>query len=294
MVFREVSHGRTADAVIAQIEGLILDGVLRAGDRLPAERELARNLDVSRPILRDALADLETRGLIVTRHGGGTVVADVTGEVFREPIVGLVRNHPKAAADFLEYRREIDAVAAGFAAERATASDKERLARIMQTLEAAHREKDFRWEAELDVEFHVAISESAHNTILLHTLRACYRLLTDGVFYNRGLLYGHADSRDRLFAQHLAIHDAVIAGDPEAARAAASAHMTYVAAAVREREDEGLRESIAEMRLELTAARLDGRGRRPRRVPDLAAAPSPITGSASSAAEPTAEPEDTP
>ncbi|WP_181705965.1 FCD domain-containing protein [Chthonobacter rhizosphaerae] len=275
MIFREVSHSRTADAVIGQIEGLILDGVLRAGDRLPAERELAKSLDVSRPILRDALADLEARGLLVTRHGGGTFVADVTGEVFREPIVGLVRDHPKAAADFLEYRREIDAVAAGLAAERATTADKALLTRIMAALEAAHREQDFRLEAELDVEFHMAVSESAHNTILLHTLRACYRLLADGVFYNRGLLYTHADSRDLLFAQHRAIFDAVMAGDAEAARAAAAAHMTFVAVAVRERESAGLRESIAEMRLELASARLDGRNRRSRRGSEIAVAQPP-------------------
>ena len=78
-IFSRIEHSRTADEVVQQIESLILEGVLRVGDRLPGERELARQFDVSRPILRDALKVLEARGLLVTRHGGGTYVADVIG-----------------------------------------------------------------------------------------------------------------------------------------------------------------------------------------------------------------------
>ncbi len=75
-LFSRVEHNRTADGVVHQIETLILDGVLRDGDRLPGERDLAQRLDVSRPILREALKELETRGLLASTHGGGTFVAD--------------------------------------------------------------------------------------------------------------------------------------------------------------------------------------------------------------------------
>ncbi|TIO88527.1 MAG: FadR family transcriptional regulator, partial [Mesorhizobium sp.] len=68
-IFSRIEHSRTADEVVQQIESLILEGVLRTGDRLPGERELARQFDVSRPILRDALKALEGRGLLTTRPG---------------------------------------------------------------------------------------------------------------------------------------------------------------------------------------------------------------------------------
>ncbi len=264
MIFTAVSHNRTADAVVRQIEELILDGVLRPGDRLPAERDLARAFDVSRPILREAIAGLEGRGLLAARHGGGTFVADVIGEVFRQPVVDLIRSHPKALADYMDFRREIDATAAGLAAERATEADRAMLARVVEALAAAHEEADPRREAELDIEFHMAISECAHNSVLLHTTRACYRLLADGVFYNRELVWGHADSRERLFRQHLAIHAAVAAGDAAEARRAAAAHMDYVAATVAERQREVERERVAERRLRVAASRATGpvRGRR--------------------------------
>ncbi|MEP4422756.1 MAG: GntR family transcriptional regulator, partial [Nitratireductor sp.] len=71
-VYARIQHARTADEVVGRIEDLILEGVLRPGDRLPGERDLSSRLDVSRPILRDALKQLETRGLVVSRHGDGT------------------------------------------------------------------------------------------------------------------------------------------------------------------------------------------------------------------------------
>ena len=87
-------------------------------------------------------------------------------------------------------------------------------------MQAAHERGDFEEEAAIDVEFHNAIGECAHNIMLLHTLRSCYRLLSDGVFHNRLMVFALPGAREELLAQHRAIHDAVAAGDPEAARAA--------------------------------------------------------------------------
>ncbi|EKF20655.1 FadR/GntR family transcriptional regulator [Nitratireductor pacificus] len=248
-VFSRIAHGRTADGVVRQIETLILEGVLRDGDRLPGERELARQLDVSRPILRDALKALEERGLILTRHGGGTYVADVIGQVFSPPVSALIASHRKATADYLEYRREIEAIAAEYAARRATPEDLVLLEAIMERMNAAHAAEDFEAEAASDIEFHNAIVECAHNIVLLHTLRACYRLLSDGVFLNRTRIYAMPDARNTLLGQHRAIYDAVVAGDPAAARAAAIAHIDFVEKATFEAERSGDWQRIARLRL---------------------------------------------
>jgi GntR family transcriptional repressor for pyruvate dehydrogenase complex len=184
-VFTRIDHSRTADEVVLQVESLILEGVLRVGDRLPGERDLAAQLEVSRPILRNALRALEERGLLTTRHGGGTYVADIVGQVFTPQMVELIAAHPKATADYLEYRRDIEGMAADYAARRATAEDRALLDSVMERMEAANAGDDFDAEARIDVEFHNAIGECAHNIILLHTLRSCYRLLADGVFFSR-------------------------------------------------------------------------------------------------------------
>jgi len=248
-VFSRIEHTRTADAVVHQIEALLLEGVLRDGDRLPGERELAAQMDVSRPILRDALKMLEARGLLVTRPGGGTQVANVVGEVFAEPMRELIASHPKATADYLEYRREIEAVAAELAAQRATEADKALLSEIVTRMEAAHASRDPAVEAEIDVEFHNAVGECAHNFILLHTLRSCYRLLAEGVFYSRARIYHLPGAREELLAQHRAIFTAIRAGDPAAARRAAVAHIFYIQKASAEAELTDERERVASLRL---------------------------------------------
>lgn len=235
--------------MVQQIESLILEGILRVGDRLPGERELARQFEVSRPILRDALKLLEARGLLATRHGGGTYVADVIGQVFTAPVLELISSHPKAAHDYLEYRRDIEGIAADYAARRATADDLSLLSTIVDRMKAAHRAGDMDEEVAIDVEFHNAVGECAHNIILLHTLRSCYRLLSDGVFQNRLLLFAQPGAREALLEQHLAIHDAVRRGDPVTAREAAMDHITYVEKGMAEAERTGDWQRVSRLRL---------------------------------------------
>lgn len=264
-IYARIEHARTADAVVRQIEGLILEGVLRDGDRLPGERELAVEMNVSRPILRDALKALESRGLLTTRQGGGTHVANIVGEVFAKPMRELIATHPKATADYLEYRREIEAVAAEMAARRATEADMTLLSEIIARMEHAHATADFETEVGIDIEFHNAVGECAHNFVLLHTLRSCYRLLADGVFYSRARIYDLPGAREELLAQHRAIFLAIRDGDPARARSAAVAHIAYVERASREAERTGEWERIAELRLQQRAG-VEARGhQRPRR-----------------------------
>ena len=71
----KITH-RLSDTVARQLEQRILEGALKSGDRLPAERELALELGVSRPCLREAIQKLASRGLLYSRQGGGTYIAD--------------------------------------------------------------------------------------------------------------------------------------------------------------------------------------------------------------------------
>ena len=249
MIFKAIKNDRTSRTVERQIETLVLEGVLTAGDRLPGERELSQALDVSRPILREAIANLEARQILQKRHGGATVVADVTGTVFAPSVVQIIRENDKARADYLEFRREIEGITAAMAATRANEADKKILSMIMSEMVEAHDAKDPPRETELDVKFHNAISDGAHNIILLHTLRSCYRLLEDDVFYNRELIYHREGMREELLTQHQAIFDAIISGDAVAARAAAEDHIDKLADITRDAEKAGARAEISALRL---------------------------------------------
>lgn len=246
--FSPIKHTRAVDEIIQQLEELILDGVLRGGDKLPGERDLASQLDVSRPILREALKELEQRGLLVSRHGGGTFIANLVGEMFSEPLSNLITRHARAAKDYLEYRRHIEGLSAELAASRATESDLARLADITERMKSAHAAGDTEAELASDVEFHNAIGDAAHNIVLLHSLRSCFHLLREDVFFNRRLIFSIETEQLALLEQHLAIFDAIQLRDPAAARRAAENHIDFVAKATDTARAQHEREKLAALR----------------------------------------------
>ncbi len=248
-MFRKIAQEKTADAAVRQIEELILDGVLRPGDRLPSERELSSRMDISRPILRDALKTLEDRCLIRSRHGEGTYVGDVIGTVFEAPMIELVRRHQRAVFDYLEFRRDVEGIAAAYAAERATRSDRIILQQVFETMLAAHEAGDPEREAGIDVEFHTAIMEAAHNVVLMHMMRSCYQLMAQAVFHNRQRLYSNPAWRDRLIDQHRRIHQAIMARDAKAAARAAQYHVDFIESALKTVDNTDAREAVSQLKL---------------------------------------------
>ena len=185
----------------------------------------------------------------MAKHGEGTYVADIIGMVFAPSIVDLIGTNQNAKADYLEYRREVEGLTASLAAQRATEADKVILTGLMTAMEDAHEKCDPVNEADLDVEFHTAIGECAHNIILLHTLRSCYRLLSDDVFFNRHLIYSGQGMREKLLEQHRTILNAVLDGHPEAAAKAANDHISFVEKATNEVEHKDDRSNISALRL---------------------------------------------
>ncbi len=247
-MFKPVDHQKTADGAVEQIENLILTGVLVSGDRLPAERDLADQMKVSRPVLRDALKTLEARRLVEARRGGGTFVCDLIGPIFSDAVIDLIARHPSAISDYFEFRRGIESQAAALAAERAAPTDIARLQDIVQRMQAAHEAEDLQVESRLDVDFHHAVGEAAHNVVMLHTLRSCYRLLENGVFYNRGRLYHHPSARIELLHQHRAIAEAIAGRDADAARRTSEAHIDYVRGTLADAQELDQREHLAGLR----------------------------------------------
>jgi GntR family transcriptional regulator, transcriptional repressor for pyruvate dehydrogenase complex len=255
MPFLKVTPEKLSQSVVRQIEQLILRGILRPGERLPSERDMAEKLGVSRPSLRDAIADLADRGLLVSRAGSGVFVADVLGSAFSPALTQLFATHDEAVFDYIAFRRDMEGLAAERAAQLGSETDLKLIDTIFRKMEAAHQKRDPTDEAELDAEFHMAIIEASHNVIMLHMLRSMFDLLRQGVFYNRQVMFKNRMTRDQLLDQHRAMNEAVQARDPAAARAAVSAHLAYVEQAFHDRMMAEKHEAIARQRLEHEASR---------------------------------------
>lgn len=255
MPFEPIQQEKLSQSVIRQIEGLILRGILRPGERLPSERELSERMGVSRPSLREALADLQERGLLSSRAGAGVYVADVLGSAFSPALIKLFASHDDAVFDYLSFRRDMEGLAAERAARLASDTDLKVIDAIFQKMETAHRKRDPSDEASLDADFHLAIIEASHNIIMLHMMRSMYELLREGVFYNRTIMFKQRTTRDTLLDQHRAINTALQAREPQKAKAAVEAHLNYVEAALFDQQKADKNEAFAEKRFEHEARR---------------------------------------
>lgn len=253
MPFRPVQPEKLSNAVVRQIEQLILRGILRPGERLPSEREMADQLEVSRPSLRDAISQLQDIGLLTARPGSGVFVADVLGSAFAPALTDLFARHDEAVFDYLSFRRDLEGLAAERAARLATDTDLQVVQSVFDKMEAAHPKRNTDDEARYDAQFHLAIIEASHNVIMLHMMRSMYQLLRDGVFYNRQVMFKQRTTRAALLDQHRAINTALQARDPAGARAAIEAHLDFVERALRDHQRAERNEEIAQQRLDQEA-----------------------------------------
>ena len=255
MPFLKVTPEKLSQSVVRQIELLILRGILRPGERLPSERDMAEKLGVSRPSLRDAIGELADRGLLVSRASSGVFVAEVLGSAFSPALIQLFATHDEAVFDYIAFRRDMEGLAAERAARLASETDLRVIDTIFRKMEAAHQKRDPTDEAQLDAEFHMAIIEASHNVIMLHMLRSMFDLLRQGVFYNRQVMFRNRMTRDQLLDQHRAMNEAIQARDPAAARAAVEAHLSYVEQAFIDQMRAEKHETIARQRLEHEVSR---------------------------------------
>ena len=250
MPFQKVTPEKLSSAVTRQVEKLILRGILRPGERLPSERDLAEKMGVSRPSLREAIAELQDKGLLASRAGSGIYVADVLGNAFSPALIGLFADHDEAVFDYIAFRRDLEGLAAERAARLASDTDLQVVQTVFDKMEAAHAKPDPEDEARLDAEFHMAIIEASHNVVMLHMIRSMFQMLREGVFYNRQVMFRQRMTRDMLLDQHRAINTALQARDPEAARQAVIAHLTYVEQCLADQQKADRNEAIARQRLD--------------------------------------------
>lgn len=158
----------TPDQVVGRIQELIEEGSLKAGDRLPPERDFARELGVSRASLRSGLRNLTSIGVLRVRRGVGTFVAEGPPAIGSEPLRLLGALHGFKIGEIYEARRLLEALLAGLAAERARS---EHLAALADELTSMYDCFDDAQKYLVhDIRFHRAIAEAAGNPILATVL----------------------------------------------------------------------------------------------------------------------------
>lgn len=224
------------EGVMRQMETSLLDGTWPPGSRLPAERALAEQYDVSRNTVREAIQRLAARGLLQSRRGAGVFATDQLRAGIASPWGQLVADHPVLRDDILEFRRVLEGATAYFAAMRATQADIKRIRSLMRELERSHACDDQDSEATADAQLHDAIALASHNTMFLHLHTSVLGMLREHITISGTdvRLQGPAES-GQLLIQHRAVSDAICSRRPEEARSAMHTHIDFVRS-IRERQ----------------------------------------------------------
>lgn len=211
--------GSLTDRIVARITELIDDEELGPGSRLPAEREMARLLGVSRPAVREAVKILEARGRLVVRHGQGVFVARSAEDEVRHRLASL----EVSLNELFEMRLVLEEPAAAWAAERATPAEIAELAEALATEEAARRPPiDFDVLRDLDTGFHMQIVRLAKNRFLQQTLGVLQEMVSSGMETTLSIPGRVERARD----DHRRVFEAIAANNSEAAAQAVRDHIT--------------------------------------------------------------------
>lgn len=224
------SRVRLSDVVADQIKAMIAKGELLPGQRLPAERDLSTQLNVSRASLREALVRLEADRFIASVGRGGFVVADITEHEISSPLAELILQRPDASMGVLELRLGLEALATELAAQRATEQDLQNIRGAFEQLRD-HTLKVKRAElATYDARFHITIAEATHNFAIIHVMNGMHSLVRESMRKSHALATYEQDVELQLLKQHEDIFDRIMARDAIGARKAAEEHLHYVKA----------------------------------------------------------------
>jgi GntR family transcriptional repressor for pyruvate dehydrogenase complex len=217
---------RLSDRLAAYLAGQIDGGVLVPGDRLPTEPELAAAHGVSRTVVREAVHQLRSQGLLVSRQGSGVYVAP---PALHRPLAfdPTVLESMAAVVQIVEVRRAVEGEIAALAAQRATRAQIVALRRALAAIDAAVKAGGD-GVAE-DLAFHRAIADASGNPQFALLLGFLEQYLREAMRVTRGNEARYEEFMDEVRAEHLAIVDAIAAHDDKAARRAATEHMRQAA-----------------------------------------------------------------
>jgi GntR family transcriptional repressor for pyruvate dehydrogenase complex len=214
-----VEEALAAERVVMHIERLIQAGQLKPGDRLPPERELARQIKVSRPSVRAGLRSLAAVGVLESRHGAGSFITAGPPRLSTGPLSLLAALHGFTRDNMFEARRVLEMGAARLAAERAAGEDmatmSEEVAGMFASLE------DPQAFLVHDVRFHRAVALSSHNPVLA----ALVEMVSTMVYERRRLTVERARDLKESAEMHRRIYNAIRDHDADRARREMSEHL---------------------------------------------------------------------
>lgn len=255
MPFEKIEATNIAVAAADQIRTLIAHDVLRPGDQLPGERDLAARLHISRTSLRAALQTLTAEGFLTSKQGSGLFVRDDFGRSISDPLITLIESSDKAIQDYIGFRKVLECDSAAYVARNGTQAEKDHIARLHDALTQAYEGLNEADMLQIDEDFHMAIVEATGNIVTVQVARSMADLLKTSIAKSHSVAFHGGNGLAEIVGHHEAINASIQNSDPEAARAAMATHLDHFAGLIKSQNDVRRREKIIGKREEWRAAK---------------------------------------
>lgn len=226
MNLKPIKPKRISDQVFEQIRELIYKGEFKAGQQILPERELAISMAVSRTSVRNAINKLVTMGLLEHRQGQGTFVSSPDNRK-GNPLAAAMATDEATLDDLLEVRMGLECNAAMLAAQRATETDLKAIEKSLEEMEQDLETTD-KIGTGSDAAFHMAVTFSTKNPVLIHLMRNFYDFLFVGIKKNLTHMYMDRSALEEVIVHHRAIFDAIRRRSSNEAFEAMRTHINYV------------------------------------------------------------------
>lgn len=223
---RPIKPKRVSSQVFEQIRELIYRGVFRPGQQIPPERELAISMEVSRTSVRNAIEKLVRIGLLLQIQGQGTFV-DSPENRRGNPLAAAMGADEATFFDVLEVRMGLECNAARLAAQRATDADLRAMQKSLEEMEEDLATNGMISTA-ADTAFHMAVTFSTKNPVLIHLTRNFYDFLFVGIKKNLGHMFEAQTAYRDVLGHHRAVFHHIKNREPEKAHDAMRHHILYV------------------------------------------------------------------
>lgn len=215
------------EIIFRKIQQDIADGQLMVGDKLPSERELAIQYEVSRTSIREAMRVLELGDVVEIRQGDGTFIKNVTLSSVKDKLAHVLTQSDKALLyEMLELRFILESQCAALAAARATSRDIQQIAKTLEQMKRAADDRDLGIQA--DLAFHLAIAEATHNTVLQQLIASLKPHMQNTIEATRQHRLAEDGSYERTFEEHKAIYIAISRGEAEVAKHLMEQHILRI------------------------------------------------------------------
>lgn len=224
-MFTPIKNTKVYEQVVEQIKNMIIDGTLKKGDKLPTERELSEQLQVSRASIREAIKSLEVIGLLEARQGAGNYIKENFDQILFEPMSMMFMLESRNPKEIVEIREALELQAVVLAAKNIDEVELEAIRLLVDNIKNCEDEEV---NAVFDKEFHYTIAKASKNVLIMSVLNVISSLIDQVIIGSRKKILSEQTNKARLNNQHELIYTALKNGNSVEAYEAMKGHFKLI------------------------------------------------------------------